>query len=93
MEEELELSDIHVIAAKVDAEELMVGEDLDSELDLIDDTCLSASVVCLMTRSGRVYLCLDLEGVEGQWLPRKRVSDLYFEPWATCLKIYICTFS
>ncbi len=93
MEEELELSDIHVIAAKVDAEELMVGEDLDSELDLIDDTGLSASVVCLMTRSGRVYLCLDLEGVEGQWLPRKRVSDLYFEPWATCLKIYICTFS
>ena len=79
LEEELELSDIHVIAAKVDAEELMVGEESDSEPELIDDDGLSVSIICLMTRSGRVYLCLDLDGVEGQWLPRKKVSHSRFD--------------
>lgn len=78
LEEELELSDIHVIAAKIDAEELMVGEDLDSEPDLIDDAGLSSSIICLMTRGGRVYICLDLDKVEGQWLPHKMVSHSHF---------------
>ena len=77
LEEELELSDIHVIAAKIDAEELIVGEDLDSEPDLTDDAGLSSSIICLMTRGGRVYLCLSLEGVEGQWLPPRMVSHLH----------------
>ena len=80
LEEELELSDIHVIAAKIDAEELLVAEDLDSESGSIDEGGLSASIICLMTKSGMVYLCLDLEGVEGQWLPRTRVSVSRFDP-------------
>ncbi|KAL9019097.1 MAG: hypothetical protein Q9185_003639 [Variospora sp. 1 TL-2023] len=69
-EDFLEVSDIHVIAAKVDAEELMLGEDDDSEQDMLDDTDgLSSAVVCLLTIDGRLHLLLDLEGVEGQWLP------------------------
>ena len=73
-EEYLEISDIHVIAAKVDLVELMLGEDDESDLDLTNQDGLSAAMVCLSTTNGRLYVCLDLEGVEGQWLPTKRVS-------------------
>lgn len=78
-EEDVELSDIHVIAAKLDAEDVMSGDDSDSEQDF-DEYGLSASVVCLMTRSGRLYVCLDLEGVEGQWLPRKKPKGILPSP-------------
>lgn len=76
-EADLDLSDILVIAAKVDDEELMYGEDADSDsgLGMDDEAGLSASVVCLLTKTGRVYLCVDMMGVEGQWLPRSRVSN------------------
>lgn len=75
-DEDLELSDIRVVAGKVDAEALTSGDDSDSEPDWVDERGLSAAVVYLMTRSGRVYVCLDLEGVEGQWLPRKKPQQL-----------------
>ena len=75
-EVDLDLSDIHVIAAKVDGDELMHGEepDSDSGLGMDDEAGISASIICLLTRSGRVYICVDLLGVEGQWLPSSRVS-------------------
>ena len=76
MDVDLELSDIHVVAGKIDAEALTSGDDSDSEPDWLDEHGLSAAVVCLLTRSGRVYVCLDLEGVEGQWLPRKKPEGL-----------------
>ncbi len=75
-DEDLELSDIHVIAGKIDAEALTSGDDSDSEIDWMDESGVSAAVVCLLTRSGRVYVCLDPEGVEGQWLPRKKPKRL-----------------
>ncbi|KAL8786378.1 MAG: hypothetical protein Q9213_002794 [Squamulea squamosa] len=68
----LDVSDIQVIASKLDTEELMLGEDDESELGLQEETeGLSAAVICLLTTDGRVHLFLDLEGVEGQWLPAK----------------------
>ena len=69
-----EITDIHVIAATVDTEELMdcEGSDTDSGLGLDDEAGLAASVVCLMTRTGRIYVCLDLNGVQAQWLPARR---------------------
>ncbi|KAI4233256.1 MAG: hypothetical protein LQ349_004516, partial [Xanthoria aureola] len=68
----LDVSDIHVIASKLDVEEMILGADDDSEVDLQEEIIgLSAAVVCLMTTDGRVHLFLDLEGVEGQWLPAK----------------------
>lgn len=72
-EEYLEISDIHVIAAKVDLDELMLGEDDESDLVSTNQDELSAAVICLSTTNGTVYVCLDLEGVEGQWLPATRV--------------------
>ena len=77
-DQNLDLSDIHVIAAKVDAEELMNGEDTDTDsgLGLDDEDGLSASVICLMTRTGRVHICLDIDGIQAQWLPKKRDQSL-----------------
>ena len=76
VDEDLELSDIHVIAGKIDAEGLMSDNDSDSEQDWLDEYGVSAALVCLLTRSGRVYVCIDPEGVEGQWLPRKNSKQL-----------------
>ena len=69
---DVELSDIHVIPAKSGDEESR-DEDSNSDSDSEGgkEEGLSMSIVCLMTREGRVYVCLDVEGVEGQWLPRK----------------------
>lgn len=89
IDEDLELSDIHIIAGKIDAEALISGDDSDSEPDWIDEHGISAAVVCLVTRSGRVYVCLDLEGVEGQWLPRKnskRMPEPPKEPYLIVLE-------
>ena len=72
-DEDLELSDIHIIASKLDLEELMDGEDEDAQF-YEDQGGLSASIVCLMTTNGRVLICLDLTGIEADWLPAKRVS-------------------
>ena len=73
-----EISDIHVVAATVDTEELMdCGDsDADSGLGLEDDAGLAASIVCLMTKTGRIYVCLDLDGVQAQWLPTRRDLSL-----------------
>ena len=72
-EEDLEITDIHVIAARADLDELTFGEDSDSESELLNEEGLSAAVICLMTKDGKVHLCLDLDGVEAQWLPPKKV--------------------
>ena len=74
IDDSLELSDIHAIAPKIDPEEFENEDDLGSEMDWEDEDGLSVAVIVLTTRSGKVFVCLDLEGVEGQWLPRKKVS-------------------
>ena len=73
IEDSLDLATIHVIAAKLDADELL-GLDEDEELfEPPDIPGISASIVCLITVYGQVFICLDLAGVEGQWLPREKV--------------------
>lgn len=68
--DELDLCDLHVIAAKADLDDLMMGEDEEMSVSESMDDKLSATVLCLSTGSGRVHICLDLDGVEGQWLPK-----------------------
>lgn len=70
-EDELDslLTDIHAIGAKIDSEELMLGEENDLEIEG-DNDGLSVGIVCLLARSGQVSVLLDLDGVEAQWLPR-----------------------
>ncbi|KAL3444888.1 hypothetical protein BJX65DRAFT_282666 [Aspergillus insuetus] len=69
--DDLDLCDILVVAAKADTDALMLGEDDELALDSGDDK-VSATVIYLSSRSGRVYICLELEGVEGQWLPKAK---------------------
>lgn len=72
----LDVSDIYVIPPKLDIEELMLGENEGSEQGLQEETDgLSATVICLLTTDGRVYLFLDLDEVEGQWLPAKALKQ------------------
>lgn len=73
-EKDLEISDINVIAANIDEEELMDGEETHSVLEAGSVAGLSVSVVCLITRSGSLYISLDLDGIEGEWLSHKKVS-------------------
>ncbi|KAL2156532.1 hypothetical protein VTH82DRAFT_1277 [Thermothelomyces myriococcoides] len=69
-DDEVELKDIYVIGEKARLTDLMRGEE--EELDLDDEeTGLSLTVVCLLSTSGQVKICLDVEGIEAQWLPPK----------------------
>ena len=76
--EDEEFSDIHVIASKLDSE-VEESEGSDSQSD-IEDRELSAAVICLLTRSGKVCVCIDLEGVEGQWLPHAKPARQHSPP-------------
>ncbi|KAL2064352.1 hypothetical protein VTL71DRAFT_4846 [Oculimacula yallundae] len=66
------LSDIYIIGARVDAEPLMLGEEEDLLTEEVDREGASFGVVCLLASSGRLSICLDLDGVEAQWLPKTR---------------------
>ncbi|CZT07235.1 hypothetical protein WAI453_012947 [Rhynchosporium graminicola] len=66
------LSDIYIIGAKVDDESLMFGEEEDILTEGVDREGASFGVVCLLTSNGRLSICLDLDGVEAQWLPKTR---------------------
>ncbi|KAK5685431.1 hypothetical protein LTS10_003509 [Elasticomyces elasticus] len=68
-----EITDIFVIAAKLDDDGDVYDDDDDEYGDERDaEEGLSVGVVCLATSNGRVHICLDLEGVEAEWLPSKR---------------------
>lgn len=64
-----EITDIHVISPTIDREELY-GEDLEDAP--LGEEGLSIGIVCLATNTDKVHVCLDLEGVEAEWLPVKR---------------------
>lgn len=66
---DLELTDIFVIGERLNTEELMMGEEEDIEMEEIEREGLSLSVVCLLSSSGQLRICLDVNGVQAQWLP------------------------
>ncbi|CAK7220326.1 hypothetical protein SBRCBS47491_004149 [Sporothrix bragantina] len=73
-----ELCDIFVIGEKVDTDFLNTDDD-DAEdrlnyedlIDSADQEGLSLPVICLVTTTGKLHICLDLVGVEAQWLPQR----------------------
>lgn len=72
-DDEVELKDIYVIGEKADIGDLMMGEE--EELELSDDEKgLSLTTVCLLSTSGQVKVCLDIDGVEARWLPPRSKS-------------------
>lgn len=71
-----ELADIYVIGRKMETDDLMMGEDEDLELDENEQRGLSLSVVCLLSTSGQLRICLDLDGIEAKWLPPRVKSKI-----------------
>ncbi|KJX95446.1 hypothetical protein TI39_contig4112g00030 [Zymoseptoria brevis] len=65
-----EITDIHVIAPKLNEEEFF--DDEEDYDDFGHDEGLSVGIVCLATKTGKVHVCLNVEGVEAEWLPTKR---------------------
>ncbi|KAJ6110181.1 hypothetical protein N7486_002416 [Penicillium sp. IBT 16267x] len=70
--DDLDLCDILVIAARLNVEDLMMGEDEELAVEATEKDKLSATVICLSSGNGRVNICLELDGVEGQWLPKSK---------------------
>ena len=70
-----EITDIHVIAPKIDDEALY---DEENE-DVNPEEGLSVSIVCLATSTNEVHVCLDVDGVEAEWLPNKRSRAYTFD--------------
>lgn len=64
-----EITDIHVIAPTIDRAELF-GDDIEDAP--AGEEGLSIGAVCLATNADKIHVCLDLEGVEAEWLPVKR---------------------
>ena len=95
IEDDLDIAGIHVIASKLDAEELIGAVEEGELFDVPETDGLSTSIVCLLTNTGRVYICLNLVGVEGQWLPLKKVRVFLIDrhrPLTFCsAKNGICT--
>lgn len=63
---ELEASDIFVASPKVTQGDLDVNDSGQAE----GAEGLPATVVCLVTSDQRLLVCLSLEGVQGEWLPK-----------------------
>ena len=70
-----EITDIHVIAPKIDDEALYDDENEDED----PAEGLSVGVVCLATSTNEVHVCLDVDGVEAEWLPSKRSRAYTFD--------------
>lgn len=64
-----EITDIHVTAPMIDRVDLF-GEDLEDAP--VGEEGLSIGIVCLATNADKVHVCLDLDGIEAEWLPVKR---------------------
>ena len=71
-----EITDIHVIAAKIDDEALYDDSYVDVEAG---DEGLSVGIICLATSTNEIHVCLDMDGVEAEWLPSKRSRAFTFD--------------
>ena len=65
----VDVCDILVIPSRLNVEDLMMEEEEELAVQASEEDKLSLTVVCLTQSNGRVHICLELEGVEGQWLP------------------------
>lgn len=73
--DDLDLCDILVIAAGLNVEDLMMGEEEELAVEASEQDKLSATVICLTSGSGRVHVCLELDGVTAQWLPKAKKNS------------------
>ena len=71
-----EITDIYVIASKLDDTALYDDEEDDGAGA---EEGLSVSIICLATSTHKVHVCLDVDGVEAEWLPSKRSRAYTFD--------------
>ena len=64
--EALDITDVHVIASRTRATEI---DNFDEE---DEDESASATIINLSTSEGRVLVCLSVDSIEGQWLPKSK---------------------
>ncbi|OXV06148.1 hypothetical protein Egran_06083 [Elaphomyces granulatus] len=74
-----DFADLHVIPTKLDMDDLMTGEDYEGLLEENEEGGCSVTVICISTTSGRLYVSLEINGVEGQWLPKAKKDT--FKPF------------
>lgn len=67
---DIEVSDIYVYPARLDEDELFGGED-DDDYPMPLSTPVPFTTICIATSDNQVSIAIDLEGVTGQWLPKK----------------------
>ncbi|KAI1608794.1 hypothetical protein EDD36DRAFT_93522 [Exophiala viscosa] len=70
---ELEISDIFVFASTIDEHDLMVEED-DEDFDQFASHGVPFTTICVATTTNEALFAIDLDGVSGQWLPKKGKS-------------------
>lgn len=79
-----QVTDIFAIAPRIDDDALLQEEDDD---EFYDREGLSVGVICLATNTGKVHICLDLDGVEAGWLPSRKVSHADVVRFTNVLKL------
>lgn len=79
LDEDVEACGIFVMPANLDEEDLFSGED-DYEL-IRGSTTLPFTVICLTTTDNKVHIMIELDGVTGQWLPKKGRSSFSVPTW------------
>ncbi|KAK3078729.1 hypothetical protein LTS18_006771, partial [Coniosporium uncinatum] len=76
LEDDADICDMYVMGLNADNDEDYAPEaDMDDELST--EPGIAGAIVCLLTTSAKVHICLDLEGVEAEWLPRDRRRSLF----------------
>lgn len=79
--DDLDLCDLLVIPAKLDVADLMMDEEDELAVEESTKDRLSATVLCISAASGRIHICLELDGVEGQWLPKAKRNTFTMPVW------------
>lgn len=70
-EDDVEVTDVHIFAPRLDEDQLYSGEE---DYDERTNGTLPYTTVIVACSDGRVHVALDLDGVSGQWLPKKGKS-------------------
>ncbi|EXJ82689.1 hypothetical protein A1O3_06503 [Capronia epimyces CBS 606.96] len=73
-DQDIEISDIFVLPAKLDGEDLLAGEDVYDEFDLAAYAGVPFTTLCVATPHNELWFAIDLDGVSGQWLPKRGKS-------------------
>jgi len=77
--DDAQISDILVIPANLDEDDIFSGED---DYETVGGAkSLPFTVICLATTDNKLYAMLEMEGITGQWLPRKGRSSYSTPTW------------